>query len=101
VSERAGIRLLTTVVLYALALPVFIVKAGLDLVRAWRKLEPVRQGVIVCRWCSYPNAAARMATCPNPSCGATEPNSLFSCGFCGATFDSISCEGCGATIKVL
>lgn len=97
-NERAGSRLLTTVVLYALALPVFIVKAALDLVRAWRKLEPVRRGVIICRWCSHPNAAARMATC---SCGATEPNSLFACSFCGATFDSITCEGCGATIKVL
>jgi hypothetical protein len=98
VSERNGIRLLTTVVLYTLALPVFIVKAALDLVRAWRKLEPVRRGVIVCRWCSHPNSAARMATCP---CGATEPNTLFACSFCGATFDAIFCEGCGATIKVL
>ncbi|MGA8809594.1 MAG: hypothetical protein WB973_17120 [Thermoanaerobaculia bacterium] len=97
-SDRAGIRLLTIVVLYALALPVFVVKACLDLVRSWRKLEPVRQGVIVCPWCSHPNAAARMATCP---CGATEPNTVFSCSFCGATFDAITCEGCGATIKVL
>jgi hypothetical protein len=99
VSERAGMRLLTTVVLYVLALPVLIVIAGFDLVRAWRRLEPVRRGVIVCRWCAYPNAAARMATCA--SCGATEPNSLFCCSFCGATFDAITCEGCGATIKVL
>jgi hypothetical protein len=99
VSERDGMRFLTTVVLYALALPVIVVTAIFDLVRAWRKLEAVRRGVIVCRWCSQPNVAARMATCA--TCGATEPYSLFSCSFCGATFDAITCEGCGATIKVL
>jgi hypothetical protein len=98
VSERDGQRLLTTVVLSILALPVLVVTAVVGLLRAWRKLEPLRRGVIVCRWCAQPNATARMATC---SCGATEPNSLFACSFCGATFNALTCEGCGATLKVL
>jgi formate dehydrogenase maturation protein FdhE len=86
-------------VIYILAAPILIVRWVLKLRKEVAAIERIRSGVLVCPYCAYPNPLARMATCAR--CRATEPASVLRCSFCKTTFQTITCDQCGATLKVL
>ncbi len=85
--------------LYALAAPWLLLRWWLARRAAWRSLAPVRRGTITCPACETENELARIAKCQ--VCGATEAGSLVYCSFCRTTSSTVTCTGCGSTLRVL
>lgn len=86
-------------VMYVLAMPILLVQWVLKLRKDIAAIERIRAGVLACPYCTFANPLNRMATCAK--CRATEPSSVLRCSFCKATFKTITCDQCGATLKVL
>ena len=85
--------------LYALAAPVYVAKTILRLVRIATSFGLVRRGWITCPHCGNLNALDILATCRR--CGVTEFGSRLWCSNCRQTNRGVSCDRCGAFIRVL
>jgi hypothetical protein len=85
--------------MYVLAAPVLLIRWVLEIHKQVKSIALIRADVLACPYCSYENPLARMATCSK--CRATEPGSVLRCSFCKTTFKTITCDQCGATLRVL
>ena len=86
-------------VMYLLAAPALLLAWVLRLRKDLLAIERIRTGVMECPYCHWQNPLNRMATCAK--CRATEPSSVLRCSFCKATFKTITCDQCAATLRVV
>lgn len=98
-TERVLLKWGGLAVMYVLAAPIVLVQWLLKLRKELATIERIRSGLLACPYCAYANPLARMATCAR--CRATEPSSVLRCTFCKSTFKTITCDQCGATLKVV
>ena len=97
--EKTLLKLLATALLYAIASPIFLLKA----IGAFRKqlatIDRIRDGTIACTWCGGVIQLNRVARCAN--CSAVTPGSLLRCSHCHTLFHTVTCDTCSSTVKVL
>jgi hypothetical protein len=93
------LRLAALAVMYLFAAPILIFEWAKKLRKEIRAIETIRGGLLSCPYCAHENPLNRMATCAH--CRATEPGSVLRCSFCKATYKTLTCDGCGATLRVL
>jgi predicted RNA-binding Zn-ribbon protein involved in translation (DUF1610 family) len=85
--------------MYALAAPVYLVKA---LITAWQLMRFRRvstRGALTCPHCRAENLIDILATCPK--CRTTEFGNRLRCTACGLKSTAFACDTCGVTIQVL
>ena len=82
-----------TALLHLIALPVTLAKVLYDLIRSMGKDMPDQ---IPCS-CGTSTTTARMSRCP--SCGAID-GSMVACSFCKEVFETVTCDGCGGTVRI-
>ena len=98
-TERTLLKALAVSGMYLLAAPVLFVRWLAKLRKQLAAIERIRAGVLECPYCHFENPLNRMATCGR--CRATEPSSVLRCSFCKTVFKTITCDQCGATLRVL
>jgi len=98
-SDKQLLRLLGLAVMYVFAAPVLLTQWAGKLRKELAAIERIRTGTMACPHCQCSNPLNRMATCAR--CRATEPSSVLRCSFCKATFKTITCDQCGATLRVV
>ena len=84
------------VVLYILALPVYIVRGLLLALRLWRLHRISRAGYVDCPHCGAENAIDILSFCPR--CRTSEYGNRLRCNGCGMRSTGFPCDGCGVTI---
>ena len=85
--------------MYTLASPVLLIQWVRNVRKQIAAIERIRTGFMECPYCQYQNPLNRMATCAK--CRASEPSSVLRCSFCKATFKTITCDQCAATLRVV
>ena len=98
-TEKHLLKLLGVGVMYVFAAPVLLVQWAAKFRKELAAIGRIRTGQMECPYCQFENPLNRMATCAK--CRATEPSSVLRCSFCKATFKTITCDQCGATLKVV
>ena len=89
----------STLVLYVLASPIFILKAIGSLVGSLRAARLVRVGFLRCSSCGRGNRLDVLVTCPR--CSFAEFRSLaLPCSECGYVPGFIFCTACGASVRL-
>jgi len=96
--EKHVLKHLAVACMYVLAAPLLLFQWLKKLRKDFRAVGQIRSGVFPCPYCQFENPLNRMATCPR--CRASEPGSVLRCTFCKASFRTITCESCGATLRV-
>lgn len=94
VLKLAGLALM-----YTLASPVLLIQWVRNVRKQVAAIERIRTGFMECPYCLWQNPLNRMATCAR--CRASEPSSVLRCSFCKATFKTITCDQCAATLRVV
>ncbi len=97
--EKQVLRLLGLLLMYVFASPVLLVQWVQKLRKELAAIGRIRTGTLECPYCQFSNPLNRMATCGR--CRATEPSSVLRCSFCKATFKTITCDQCSATLRVV
>jgi hypothetical protein len=97
--EKRIVKLGGLALMYVLASPVLLVQWVKRLRKELAAIDVIRSGVLECPYCAFSNPLNRMATCSR--CRATEPSSVLRCSFCKATFKTITCDQCSATLRVV
>ncbi|MEA2162142.1 MAG: hypothetical protein QOK37_269 [Thermoanaerobaculia bacterium] len=97
--EKHLLRHLGVALMYVVAGPALVFEWVRKLRKELRTIEVIRSGILVCPYCARDNPLNRMATCAR--CRATEPGSVLRCSFCKAIFKTLTCDGCGATLRIL
>jgi uncharacterized paraquat-inducible protein A len=97
--EKRLLRLCALAAMYLLASPVLLVQWIGKVRKEIAAIRRIRTGIMGCPYCSFENPLNRMATCGR--CRATEPSSVLRCSFCKATFKTITCDRCAATLRVV
>ena len=85
--------------MYTLASPVLLIQWVRNVRKQVAAIERIRTGFMECPYCRWLNPLNRMATCAK--CRASEPSSVLRCSFCKATFKTITCDQCAATLRVV
>jgi hypothetical protein len=97
--DKWSLKIVALGIMYLLAAPILLVRAILNVRKQLRSIVRITTGQMECPYCHFQNALNRMATCGK--CRATEPNSVLRCSFCKATFKTITCDQCSATLRVV
>jgi len=97
--EKSLLRVIATVLLYALASPILLLKAIAAFWKQLSTIDRIRSGSITCPWCGDAIQLNRVARCT--VCSATTPGSLLQCSHCHSTFATVTCDACTSTVKVL
>jgi len=97
--EKAILKVITTAFLYILASPILLIKAVGTIRKQLAIIDRIRDGTITCTWCEEAIHLNRIARCTN--CSAVTPGSLLRCSHCGTTFQTVTCDACNSTVKVL
>lgn len=97
--EKATVRGCALILMYVLASPILLVRWVRTLRKEFAAIARIRTGVMECPYCNFENPLNRMATCSR--CRATEPSSVLRCSFCKATFKTITCDRCSATLRMV
>jgi aspartate carbamoyltransferase regulatory subunit len=98
VTKRV-LKLTGLALMYSLASPVLVIQWVRNVRKQVAAIERIRAGVLECPYCRCQNPLNRMATCAR--CRASEPSSVLRCSFCKATFKTITCDQCTATLRVV
>jgi hypothetical protein len=85
--------------LLLLALPAYLVRGWLTLLRLWRLRRISRLGYVDCPHCAAENPIDVLTTCPR--CKTTEYGNRLRCTGCDARATSFACDRCGVTIHCL
>lgn len=93
------LKMLGLALMYVFAAPALLLTWILRLRKELLAIERIRTGFMECPYCHWQNPLNRMATCAK--CRATEPSSVLRCSFCKATFKTITCDQCAATLRVV
>lgn len=97
--QKKVLDMMTTLALTVLAAPLLVIPALRRLPKIVAIAQRLAAGAATCPYCGAENPLNLMTRCP--ACGAVEPGSRLRCSFCRAVFDTITCGGCGATVRVL
>ena len=81
---------------YLVAAPVYVLRFGVDVLRAIRLWRISRLGYVDCPHCGTENAIDVLSTCPR--CKTIEYGSRLRCTGCGIRGTSFQCDACGVTI---
>jgi hypothetical protein len=85
--------------LYLLALPAYLLRGTLTLLRLLRLRRISRLGYVDCPHCGAENPIDVLSTCPR--CRTTEYGNRLRCTGCDARAISFACDRCGVTIHCL
>jgi hypothetical protein len=97
--EKRLLRLCVLAAMYLFASPVLLAQWIGKVRKEIAAIRRIRTGIMECPYCNFENPLNRMATCGR--CRATEPSSVLRCSFCKATFKTITCDRCSATLRVV
>lgn len=96
---KGVVKLAGLALMYTLASPVLLIQWVRSVRKQVAAIERIRTGFMECPYCGWQNPLNRMATCAR--CRASEPSSVLRCSFCKATFKTITCDQCAATLRVV